>query len=135
MPQSSSRPFQRALVKLYQIHTIWWPQRCPSLCSGSFGFKQLLTFRFLQILLYLEKNYQVILFRSLTQVSENAPKITSIGPPITQKRPFKKLKIWFFLAPFISKIKTVSIFDFLSVRYFSKGLLSLKNWHIRVNYR
>ena len=31
----------------------------------------------------------------------------------------KKLKILFFLAPFISKIKTADIFNFLSVKYFS----------------
>ena len=85
-------------------------------------------------MLYLEKNCKVILFRSLTFESENPPKITSIGPPITEKRPFKKLKILSFLAPFISKIKTVDIFNFQSVKYFSISLLFLKIWHIRVNY-
>ena len=44
------------------------------------------------------------------------------------------MKVLSFLAPFISNIKTVHIFNFLSVRYFSKGLLFLKTWHIRVNY-
>ena len=44
------------------------------------------------------------------------------------------MKILSFLAPFISKIKTVDIFNFLSFRYFSKGLLFLKTLHIRVNY-
>ena len=39
-----------------------------------------------------------------------------------------------FLASFISKIKTADIFNFLSVKYFGKGLLFLKIWHIRVNY-
>ena len=39
-----------------------------------------------------------------------------------------------FLEPFISKIKTADIFNFLSVKYFGKGLLFLKIWHIRVNY-
>ena len=66
-------------------------------------------------------------------MSENTPKITSIGLPITEKRPFKKLKILSFLVLF-SKIKTVDFFNFLSVRYFSKGLLFLKTWHIRANY-
>ena len=98
------------------------------------SFKQLLIFRLLSLLLYLEKNCEVILFRRLTLVSENTPKITSIGPPITEKRPFKKLKILSFLASFISKIKTVDIFDFLSFKYFGKGLLFLKFWLIRVNY-
>ena len=45
-----------------------------------------------------------------------------------------KLKILSFLVPFISKIKTVDIFNFLSVKQFSKGLLFLKIWHIRVSY-
>ena len=67
-------------------------------------------------------------------MSENAPKSTSIGPPITKKRPFKKLNILSFLASFISKIKSADMFNFLSVRYFSKGLFFLKTWHIRVNY-
>ena len=58
----------------------------------------------------------------------------SIGTPITKKRPFKKLKILSFLASFISKIKTADIFNFLSVKYFGKGLLFLKFWLIRVNY-
>ena len=39
-----------------------------------------------------------------------------------------------FLAPFISKIKIADIFNFLSVKYFGKGLLFLKFWLIRVNY-
>ena len=62
------------------------------------------------------------------------PKIISIGSCITEKLPFKKLKMLFFLAPFISKIKTADIFNFLSVKYFGKGLLFLKIWYIRVNY-
>ena len=44
------------------------------------------------------------------------------------------MKILSFLAPFISKIKTADIFNFLSVKYFGKGLLFLKFWLIRVNY-
>ena len=67
-------------------------------------------------------------------VSENTLKIISVGPPITEKRPFKKLKIFSFLVLFISKIKTADIFNFLSVKYFGKGLLFLKIWLIRVNY-
>ena len=31
-PQNSSRPFLRALIKLYQVHIIWRPQRSPSIC-------------------------------------------------------------------------------------------------------
>ena len=48
------------------------------------------------------------------------------GAPITEKRPFKKFKILAFLASFISNIKLADIFNFLSVKYFSKGLLFLK---------
>ena len=44
------------------------------------------------------------------------------------------MKTLSFLVSFISKIKTVHIFNFLSVRYFSKVLFFLKTWHIRVNY-
>ena len=50
------------------------------------------------------------------------------------KTAFKKLKILSFLAPFISKIKTVHIFNFLSAKYSGKVLLFFKIWHIRVNY-
>ena len=80
-------------------------------------------------MLYLEKSCEVILFRSLSIIHT-----TSIGPPITEKQSFKKLKSLFFLALFISKIKIVDIFNFLSVRYFSKGFFFLKTLHIRVNY-
>ena len=38
------------------------------------------------------------------------------------------------MATFISKMKTADIFNFLSVKYFGKGLLFLKIWLIRVNY-
>ena len=44
------------------------------------------------------------------------------------------MKILSFLASFISKIKTADIFNFLSVKYFGKGLLFLKIWLIRINY-
>ena len=44
------------------------------------------------------------------------------------------MKILSFLAPFISQIKTADIFNFWSVKYFGKGLLFLKTWHIRVTY-
>ena len=44
------------------------------------------------------------------------------------------MKILSFLASFISKTKTDDIFNFLSVKYFSKSLLFLKISHIRVNY-
>ena len=49
-----------------------------------------------------------------------------------KKRPFEKLKS--FLASFISKIKTADIFNFLSAKYFGKGLLFLKIGHIIVKY-
>ena len=39
-----------------------------------------------------------------------------------------------FLASVISKTKTADIFNFLSVKYFGKGLLFLKICRIRVNY-
>ena len=58
----------------------------------------------------------------------------SIGAPITKKRPFKKLKTLSFLASFILKVKTADIFNFLSEKYFGKGLLFLKFWLTRVNY-
>ena len=41
----------------------------------------------------LRKKFEIILFRSLTLTSENAPKI---GPPIMEKEPFKKWKFWSF---------------------------------------
>ena len=44
------------------------------------------------------------------------------------------MKISSYLAPFILKIKTTDILNFLSVKYFGKGLLFLKIWLIRVNY-
>ena len=81
---------------------------------------------------YIESKYELRLdsFANFAYVSsylsENTPKITSIGTPITEKCLFKKLKILSFLAPFISKIKTVDISNFLSVRYFSNVLLFMK---------
>ena len=85
-------------------------------------------------MLYLGRNCEVIILKASHRSLKKTPKITSIGQPITEKRPFKKLKILSFLAPFISKIKTADIFNFLSVKYFGKGLLFLKFWLIRVNY-
>ena len=73
-------------------------------------------------------------FRSLTLLFENTPKIISIGSLITEKRPFEKLKILSALARFISKIKQGDIFNFLSVKYFSKRFLFLKILNVRVNY-
>ena len=60
------------------------------------------------------------------------PKVISIREPITEKQPFKK--VLSYLASFISNIKTADIFNFLSVKYFGKGLLFLKIWLIRINY-
>ena len=89
--------------------------------QAAFDIQSVITFALSQ-----KKLSEVILFRSPTEVSENTPRIISIGSAITVKRPFKKLKILFFLASFISKIKTADIFNFLSVKYFDKGLLFLK---------
>ena len=85
-------------------------------------------------MLYIEKNCEVIYFRSLTLFFENVLKTISIGPLIIEKRPFKKLKILSLLASFISKIKKADIFNFLSVKCFGKNLLFLKFLLIRVNY-
>ena len=64
----------------------------------------------LELLQYFEKICEVIFFRSLTLLFENIPKIISIGSLITEKRPFKRLKILSVLARFLSKIKkSVSI--------------------------
>ena len=85
-------------------------------------------------MLYFGKNCEVMLFGGLIWISEKKSKIISMEAPITKKRPFKKLKILSFLASFNSKIETTDIFNFLSVRYFGKGLLFLKLWLVRVNY-
>ena len=75
-----------------------------------------------------------ILFRSLTMVFENTPKIMFIWPPITEKWSFKKMKILLFLAPFISKTKIVDIFNFLSLKCSRYGLSFLSIWLISVKY-
>ena len=85
-------------------------------------------------MLYFEKNWEIIFFRKLTSVSENTSKIISIGPLITEKQSFKKLKILSILARFISKIKKADIFYFASIKYFLKCFLFLKIWNVRVNY-
>ena len=85
-------------------------------------------------MLSFEKNCEIILFRSLAVVSENTPKIMVIGPPIMEKRPFKKLKILLFLPPFISKTKIVDIFNFPSLKCFGYCLSFLNIWHISLNY-
>ena len=86
-------------------------------------------------MLYFERNCVFIFFRSLTLVSENMPKIVSIGPLVTEKRSFKKLKILSILTRFISKIKKPDIFNFPSIKYLVKRFLFLKIWNVRVNYR
>ena len=83
-------------------------------------------------MLYFEKNCEIIYFRSLTLVFENMPKTISIGSLITEKRPFKKLKIRF--GTFYFKNKKADNFNFLSVKYFGKRFLFLKIWNVRVNY-
>ena len=59
-------------------------------------------------------------------VSENTPKIISLGPPMMEKRPFKKLKIWSSLLPFVSKTKIADTFNFLLLKYFHWRLSFLK---------
>ena len=66
-------------------------------------------------------------------MSENTPKSISRGPPVTEKRFFKNLKILSSLALFISKTKNAHIFNFLSGKYFKKRLSFLKIWHTWVN--
>ena len=53
-------------------------------------------------------------------VSENMPKIISIGLLITEKQSFKKMKIGSILACFISEIKKPDICNFPSIKYFVK---------------
>ena len=98
------------------------------------SLKHLLIFNMLWLLLYFEKNCKIIFFRGFSSVSENAPKIISIGTLITEKLSFKKLIILSILARFISKIKKSDIFNFLSIKYFVKCFLFLKIWDVRVNY-
>ena len=51
-------------------------------------------------MLYFEKNSETILFRSLTLVSENKPKILLIWRLITEKQPFWEIcSFWRFLFP------------------------------------
>ena len=83
---------------------------------------------------YFEKKCEIILFRSLTLICKNTPKIISIGPPIMEKQQFKKMKIVVFLAPFISKTKRAGIFSISSVKYFDKRLSFWKIWHMWVNH-
>ena len=83
-------------------------------------------------MVYFEKNWEVIYFKSLTLVFENLPKTISIGPLVKEKRPFKKLKILSVLAPFTSKIKKADIFNFLSVKYFGKLFLLTKIYLLKL---
>ena len=85
-------------------------------------------------MLYFEKNWEIIFFRSLTFVSENIPKIISIGVLITEKRSFKKLKILSILVRLFSKIKKPESFNFRLRKYFVKCFLFLKIRNVRVNY-
>ena len=89
-----------------------------------------MAFNMLFLLLSFEKNCGIILFRNLTMVSENTSKTMLIGPPITEKQPFKKLKILLFLLPFTSKTKIVDIFNFPSLKCFGYCLSFLNIWHI-----
>ena len=67
-------------------------------------------------------------------VSENTPKIVSIGPLIMEKRPFKKTKIFSSLSPFICKTKIADTLNFLLLKYFCWHLSFLKIWHVSFNY-
>ena len=73
------------------------------------NFWHLICYNFCDIL---RKKCEIILFKSLKEVSEDMPKIVSIGQPIAEKRLFKKLKLLLFLASFISETKIVDIFNF-----------------------
>ena len=71
-------------------------------------------------MLYFEKNCEIIFFRSLTLVSENMPKIISIGPLHFGTFYFKNKETWHF--------------KFLSIKYFVKRFLFLKIWNVQVNF-
>ena len=58
-------------------------------------------------------------------VSQNTPKIISIGPLITEKQPFKKLKILSVLTRFISKLRKADIFNFLLAKCFGRRFFFL----------
>ena len=88
----------------------------------------------LELLLYFEKNSEIMFFRGLTLVSENMLKIKAIRATYYGKTAFKILKILFILAHFISKIKKSGIFNLLSVKYFGKLFLFPKIGKARVNY-
>ena len=90
------------------------------------------TLQLLRKFCYILRKTELYFFRRLTSVSEKMPKIISIGPLITEKWSFKKLKILSILAHFISKIKKLDIFNFPSTKYFVKCFLFLKIWNIRV---
>ena len=77
----------------------------------------------------LEKTAKLYLLEASHMSLKTRHKIIFVVPRITEKLPFKKLKMLFFLAPFISKIGTTHIFNFLPVKYFDKGWFLLKIWH------
>ena len=94
-------------------------------------------------MLYLEKNLYFLeaSYRSYTfwkphiDILKQAKNhIHRVGHPLRRNGPLKNWKFLSFLASFISKIKIAEIFNFLSVKYFGKGLLFMKLWLIRVNY-
>ena len=130
MPQTWSRSFWKALVEF---------DKCKLTASTRpfFVKSRWVLNNFWHLICY--NSYYIlrkiaIYFRSLTLLFENTAKTISIGPLITKKQPFKKLKTLSVLARFILKIKKADIFNFLSVNYFGKRFLYLKIWNVRFNY-
>ena len=72
--------------------------------------------------------------KAILKSPENTSKIISIGILITERQPFKRMKILSILACFISKIKKPDVFNFSSIKYFVKCFLFLKIWNVRANY-
>ena len=72
--------------------------------------------------------------KAILKSPENTSKIISIGILITERQPFKRMKILSILARFISKIKKPDVFNFSSIKYFVKCFLFLKTWNVSVNY-
>ena len=83
---------------------------------------------------YFEEKCKIVHFRSLTLISENTPKIISVGPPIMEKRPFKKLKILAFWHLLFQKQKELTFSVFHQSNIFGKQYSFLKIWHIWVNH-
>ena len=74
------------------------------------------------------------IFRKTIWVSQNTPARISIGPFVTEKQPFKRLKNKSILARHILKTKSFQIFKFPWSKHFARGLSYLKYWHISLRY-